>query len=521
MQTKKISTSLTERQRKILDEKRQQISEFEKKAQEALAEAALHATYFVQGQEYRFNGSLENQLQSAFEILVRNTYSYLSYIEEPVPVKNANDTIYEWATKGLPAKLDGTFTNHLAYDAVFRYLEESRNRQMVTMKVLIDKFKSAPYGWSENDIAGLVAALVRDGKIKLSYLNEAFDVTHPQFIARIIKASEREKVIVEAQVVVPKDKRKKVVEIMRELFNFYDVGETYDDIAKNIRAQLQKHFLEPITEMLKTKEYEDKQYPYPGGIQLTKLKNSIEELLSHSKRENFVDEFIELDEDLEEWLEDVHTLSSFYKGHAIRLFDESVRLLKERADDLDIAKNQLEVQKIKNKIVAILTMDHPYREIPKLPLLNDDLRKELTNFVKKELGAQLEQMEEIHRRMEMLKQQYDIVEIKTLVQQELNELQSRIKQLQDVDSISRIYSYTQMAANDLRRLEDKIREIYAEYMKETGELEVHKVEVLVSNLLPFEKVEIRSEDDVHRLLGKIKEELMKEIQDGKVLVIKK
>lgn len=78
---------MTERQRKILDEKRQQITEFEKKAKEALAEAAVHATYYVQGQEYRFNGSLENQLQSAFEILVRNTYSYLSYMEEPVPVK--------------------------------------------------------------------------------------------------------------------------------------------------------------------------------------------------------------------------------------------------------------------------------------------------------------------------------------------------------------------------------------------------------------------------------------------------
>lgn len=518
---KKISTSLTEQQRKILDEKRQQISEFEKKAQEALAEAALHATYFVQGQEYRFNGSLENQLQSAFEILVRNTYSYLSYIEEPVPVKNANDTIYEWATKGLPAKLDGTFTNHLAYDAVFRYLEESRNRQIVTMKVLVDKFKSAPYGWGENDIAGLVAALVHDGKIKLSYLNETFDATHSQFIARITKVSEREKVIVEAQLAIPSHKRKIVVEIMRELFNFYDVGETYDDIAKNIRAQLHKHFLEPITEMLKTKEYEDKQYPYPGGIQLAKLKNSIEELLSHSKSENFVDEFIELDEDLEEWLEDVQTLSSFYKGHAIRHFDESVRLLKERADDLDIAKNQMEVQKIKNQIVSILTMDRPYREIPKLPLLNEELRKELTNFVKKELGAQLEQMEEIRRKMENLKEQYDVEEIKAIVQNELAELQARIEQLKDMESISRVYSYTQMATNDLRRLEEKVHEMYLEYIGGTGGGDDHKVEVPVSRLIPFDKVEIRNEDDVHRLLEKIKEELMKQIQDGKVLVIKK
>ncbi|MGG4042783.1 BREX system P-loop protein BrxC [Bacillus smithii] len=524
---KKISTSLTERQRKILDEKRQQISEFEKKAQEALADAALHATYFVQGQEYRFNGSLENQLQSAFEILVRNTYSYLGYIEEPVPVKNANDTIYEWATKGLPEELDGTFTNHLAYDAVFRYLEESRNRQMVTMKVLVDKFKSAPYGWSENDISGLVAALVHDGKIKLSYLNEYFDATHSQFLARITKASEREKVIVEAQLAIPSHKRKIVVEIMRELFNFYDVGETYDDIAKNIRTQLQKHFLEPIMEMLKTKEYEDKQYPYPGGIQLAKLKNSIEELLSHSKSEKFVDEFIELDEDLEDWLEDVQTLSSFYKGHAVRHFDESVRLLKERADDLDIAKNQIEVQKIKNQIVSILTMDHPYREIPNLPILNEKLRKELTNFVKNELGAQLEQMEEIRRKMENLKGQYDIEEIKAIVQNELEELQARIEQLKDMESISRVYSYTQMASNDLRRLKEKVHEMYEEYIRINGgdDKDDFKAEMSISQLiqvmLPTGKIEIQSEQDVNELLDRVKQHLLKELQNGNTIVIKK
>jgi hypothetical protein len=522
---KKISTSLTERQRKILDEKRQQITEFEKKAKEALAEAALHATYYVQGQEYRFNGSLENQLQSAFEILVRNTYSYLSYMEEPVPVKNANDTVYEWATKGLPAKLDGTFANHLAYDTVFRFLEQSRNRQMVTMKLLVEKFKSAPYGWSENDIAGLVAALAHDGKIKLTYLGESFDTSHPQFISRITKASEREKVLIEAQIAIPSHKRKIVVEMMRELFNFYDVGETYDEIAKNIRMQMQKHFLEPITEMLKIKEYEDPQYPYPGGIQLAKLKNSIEELLSYSKSENLVEEFIELDEDLEEWLEDIQTLSAFYTKTAIRYFDESVRLLKERADDLDIAKNQTEVQKIKNQIVSILTMDHPYREIPNLPILNEKLRTELTNFVKKELGTQLEQMEEIRRKMEELKERYSIEEIKAMVQHELEELQARIEQLKDMDSISRVYSYTQMATNDLRRLEEKVHEMYIEYTRGTGDGDDHKVEVPVSRLiqvmLPFDKVEIHTEDDVHHLLEKLKEELLKEVQSGKIVVIKK
>jgi len=166
-------------------------------------------------------------------------------------------------------------------------------------------------------------------------------------------------------------------------------------------------------------------------------------------------------------------------------------------------------------------MDHPYREIPKLPLLNEELRKELSNFVKNELDAQLKQMEEIRRKMENVKEQYDVEEIKAIVQNELEELQARIEQLKDMESISRVYSYTQMATNDLRRLEEKVHEMYLEYIGGTGGGDDHKVEVPVSRLLPFDKVEIRNEDDVHRLLEKMKEELLKEVQSGKVIVIKK
>lgn len=172
-----------------------------------------------------------------------------------------------------------------------------------------------------------------------------------------------------------------------------------------------------------------------------------------------------------------------------------------------------------------MTMDHPYREIPNLPILNEKLRTELTNFVKKELGAQLEQMEEIRRKMEELKERYSIEEIKAMVQHELEELQVRIEQLKDMDSISRVYSYTQMATNDLRRLEEKVYELYVQYQSETSDGDDRQVEVPISRfiqvMIPSGQVEIRTEDDVDRLLEKMKQELLKEIQNGKVVVIKK
>ncbi|UOY92503.1 BREX system P-loop protein BrxC [Ectobacillus sp. JY-23] len=523
---KKISTSLTDKQKRIVDEKRQQISEFEKKAKEALEEAAANAKYFIQGQDYEFKGALENQLQGAFEVLVRNTYSYLSYIDEPVLVKNAENTIKEWATNGLSGRLDGTFANHLAYETIVRFLEESRGRQVVTLKTLVEKFKDVPYGWSENDIAGMVAAAVYYKKIKLSYLSEAFDVEHPQFIGRITKTSEREKVVLEAQIGIPARVRKDVVEAMRELFNFYDIGETYDEVAKSIREQIQKHFIEPIEDMQRVKQRENTQYPYPGGIKLSKIKNSILELMGISKQENFVEEFIELDKDLEEWLEDVQHLNSFYNGHALRHFDESVKVLAERRDDLDVAKHDADVQKVKQSIIAILTNDNPFKQIPNLPLLNEQLKTGLSNFVKREIGVQLEQMEEIQRDMQALQERYQNIDtIKTVVAQKLEELQKRIAQMQDLESISRVYTYTQMANNDYRRLEDQVRELYDAYVTDNGGDDEQVVEMNLSQLLnvalPTGQFEIKTEQDLTQWMEKLANQVRQELNRGNSVIIKK
>ena len=514
---KKISTSLTEKQKKILEEKRQQISEFEKKAREALEEAAANAKYFIQGQDYEFKGSIETQLQSAFEILVRNTYSYLGYMDTPVPVKNANELIYDWATKGLPGRLDGTFDNHLAYNTIIRYLEESRQRQIITLKILIDKYKDVPYGWSENDIAGLVAAALHSNKIKLSYLNEGLDLSHPQFISRITKASEREKVVIEAQIGIHPRVRKEVVEVMRELFNFYDIGETYDEVAKNIRGQIQKNFNETIEAILLVKQHEDKQYPYPSGMKLSKIKNSILDLLSITKQEKFVDEFIELDEDLEEWLEDVQHLNSFYKGNAIRHFDESVRLLKERHFDIEAAQNEPNVQNIKNNLIAILTKDDPYKEIPNLPVLNQQLKESLSSYVASQLMNQLEEIKGIEDDLQDLLEQHQSLEkVRNIIEPALKKLQERIDQFMTTESISQVYLYKQMSIDELNR----VRESIAEFIIDENKVQLRPND-FVKIFIEKNELVIENTEQLKTVLDKIKTDFTKHLTSGKTIVIRK
>ena len=459
---KKESLTLTERQKKIIAERRNQINEFQRKGKEALMEVCEQATFFIQGQDRTFSGNIENQINNAFEILIKNTFGKLVYMDEPVPVKNAASTITEWATEGLKPRLDGTFVNHLAFDEVKRHLEEQDNYNIVvTMKTLIERFKGMPFGWSENDIAGIVAALLKAGKAKLQYVSEEFDATHPQFINRLTKTTERDKVVVKPIIGMSLGDRRDVTNIMREQFSQYEIGETYDDAALLIREVVGEKLLKPIREINERRSRQSEQFPYPDGMKILKLTQEIEDFLSIRNSEKLVAEFIEIDEDIEEWLEEIEAYKSFYLGKAIQHFDESVLLLRERADDMEVARNDQDIQATKREIQTILTMEDPYDRIPKLPQYNQRLKEQLTAFVKHELDIHLCEIEKIEEQMKELEERYDHEEIKMMVQRELQLLQERVTQLQDTESISKVYSYTQLAHNDLRALTDKVREAAA------------------------------------------------------------
>ena len=518
---KKETLSLTDRQKKIINERRNQINDFQLKGKEALIEACENATFFIQGQDRTFSGSLENQINHAFEILIKNTFGKLVYMDEPVPVKNASSTITKWATEGLKDRLDDTFENHLAFGEVKRYLEEQANfNVVVTMKSLVDTFKAMPYGWSENDIAGIVAALFKTGHAKLLYASEEFDVSNPQFINRLTKVSERDKVVVKPKIGMRPNDRRSVTAIMRQQFNQFEIGETYDDAAKLIREVVGDSLLKPITDINNRRLQQTDQYTYPDGMKIMKLKQDIEDLLSIRNSELLVSEFIEQDEDVEEWLKELEDYKSFYLGKAIEHFDESVRILHERDDDIEVARNDRDIQETKRTIQEILTMERPYNRIPKLPQYNQQIKEQLTTFVKRELEKHLKEIEKIKGKMEEIKKRHDINEVKVIVENEIELLQKRVNQLKSTESISKVYSYTQLAHNDLRSVHDRVKEVLERVDPEEKEELIISQNEMIQKLFGEKEIILDSSDDVDNLINGLNQELQALIVKNKIIIRK-
>ncbi|MFJ7829473.1 BREX system P-loop protein BrxC [Peribacillus sp. NPDC097284] len=521
--SKKMGSGLSDKQRRILEEKRQQVSEFELKAKEALKEAAQSAIYFIQGQEYTFSGTIDTQVNHAFEKLVMNTYGKLGYITSPIQVKDADKRISEYALTGIPFELDGQRQNQNAYDDVLRYLDERRGREIINLKSLVEHFSKAPTGWNDLDVIGLVAGLLHDAKIKVSYLSETITADYPQLVPKMMKVSEREKMVIEAVVIVPQRVRKDVLDVMKEAFDFYEVGETYEEIARNIREQVTQQYKEPIANMLSKKERENRSYPYPEGTTISRIRRSLDELLSEMNSESLVEEFIDMEEDFIEWSKQLQDIRSFYHGSMIRHFDDSVNLLKERHDDLDIANDNSTVQSIKNKIITILTMEKPYTSISDLPILNGQLKEELTNFVKRELTKHVTELENIRKKMEVLLTSYDIETIKEIVTKQLTELENRIEQLKNTERISQVYVYRQSAETSYDRLNTRVKELWEEYMEIIGGGD-DPVEVITfkpSQLLQKDEVTITNENELNELLEAMKKELLQQLHFGKHIKITK
>lgn len=517
-------------QKRIFDEKRADINAFEEKGKLALIEVCKQAAFYVQGQEYRFSGEVVNQLDNAFEVLVRNTFTKLGYLEERVEVKQAGQVVVMWAKNGLQLHLDGSQRNQLALQELERYLEEKQGHYVrTTFKILIDDFSRSPYGWSENDIAGLIALLVHQGRVKLSYAGERFDAEHPKFSERLLKQVEREKVIVDLEVTLPSSVRNQVLRLLREYFEPAMLGDTYDAVASEIRRQIAGRMQEPLRRIKQRRGQEKADFPYPGGMTVLRLRKLVEEILAKQDAEDLVREFLEREDEYEEWFDNLDEMQGFYLKSAINYFDAAVQTLQQRKSDLLSAHNQVETQSIKLQIEAILRNEKPYLQISQLPVLLKRLDDQLKELMDKKRAELLPKFNRLTQTVNELAVTYHSdQEIAQIIAQEQTNLHNALLEYQEVGSIGELMIYADLAETKVRVLQDRVQAMMRSKQtkaKPEPDKAVRKEKALTPKALAslaIQDTELRiaTSNELDLYLQQLRRE-MERLLDQHVLIIKK
>jgi hypothetical protein len=463
---RKKTKNSTSSQIKIYDHKQAEASEFEEKAKSKLADACMNSIYCIQGKDHTFAGDVQTQINQAFDLLVRNTYSKIGYIDSPVPVKDEKKEIQRLIREGYGLNLK----NHNAYDEILRECNRKANyHEKITLKTLFDQFEGVPYGWRKQDIAALLGVLLFDRKIKLRNVSGLLTSEEPRLADILLKQSEREKVLVEVQIQIDPRIRRDLVAILRDFFGDQLDADTYEDAAKQITMVLDSKFLQPLKQIKNRRINQDPTYVYPGGMVLQKIEAGVQTIVIEQDPEQVVHRFIDVEDQMELWINQLIDLQSFYDTTPIEQFDKAVQFLRKHEADLYSAQTNIEIESKKHEIITILTKEEPYKEIPNLPILMQNLQQALKQHADQVRADKLLQLEQIKKEVKNLEQYYanfeDIVSDIKKVQNVMAEKYSA--EIETTDSLYQMNTAIQQIHDTYRQLEQNCSDMEKRLIEKT------------------------------------------------------
>jgi len=529
----KRNPSTTQAQHRIYDMKLASVDDYDKKAKEILAKACESATFYIQMQERTFRGSFEKQVNDAFEMLVKNTYKYLEYIDEPIPMKNVTaewKRIYE---QGIQQDLLNTTGNIRAYNEMLRYLEELiRLHQKPSLKEVLDKYSQVPYGWTEIDTIGILVALMHDSKVKLTITDELFSPTiATDFYTKLNRATDRDKIRVVPEIEVDPKVRRDFMALYKDLFGRLDGGDSYQEFADALTAAMDKHFSEPLQNITDCYQLgNSSQYPYPEYTKVVAISNDIKRLMQIRDPEQLVKAFIDAEDELFEAQGELEDLAGFYLNAPIKRFDEAVQFLKAIHNDLTHTQSN-EVKLLKKQLTDILVKAQPYRDIPLIPSIIEKLQQAVAQEViehKKAVDTQITQLEQ--KLSELLEYYSNNEAVSNLIADRMPRFTNVQQQLSAADSLIMI----QMKLSELRDMtvqiqqaakqkEDELLRIVKKPIGETPPgatpttvIREKGTKVISSQTLRgmLVKTEIQTQSELDDLLEELKQQLLKELKDN-------
>ncbi|MCM3595648.1 BREX system P-loop protein BrxC [Metabacillus idriensis] len=526
----KRNNSTTQAQNRIYDAKLAAIDEFEQKAEEMLIKACEKARFFIQGQRRFFKGTFENQINSAFDMLIANTYKYLDYIDEPISFKNQKEEWKRLAEQGIGNDLLQMTGNRKAFEELKEYFNEvARMHEKPSLKEIIEKYHTVPYGWSEYDVIGLILALMNDGKVNLHIGEDKFTPAHPQFYDRLTKLSERDRIRVKPEIQVDPKIRKEFISLIREFFGRSEAGDTYQEFSNVIETELKERFQLPLDEIRsKRRNTRSHHYPYPGEREINKLSMGLQKLLQIRDAEQMVTEFINIQDEIDEWSEILEKLTGFYTKTPITVFNEAVDILEKYQRDLAMIQNP-NVQLIKKQITDVLTKQEPYRDIPRLPQLMELLERNIKEEVNEQRQAIQVQIQQIETKITELKDYYQSMpSIVDYIETEYQAIHQTIAKIETEMSIVAIRALLQQLNEHATRIEKRSKELEEDLRKPPVIIgpdhddphivvRVKKSKVIKANDLHslFFKCrnKIETQQDLDDAINQLRSALLKELKD--------
>lgn len=524
---KKNITQLPENIQNILNNKQAEVRERRRRVRELLEDAIKDGAFFVNGDKMDSKGSsVKEKINSAFKQLVDNVYTKLPYVKEHLENERALIPILASDTDQISFddKI-GTNPNELAKREIFDFIDlQDQIQKQIRVKLIYDRFQDKPYGWKQLDIAGLIAELLKEQRIRIRYNAEYLEpeTDTNKLLTVFAKTSEADKGIILKRVKVDESLIRRAKQVCKEIFNTTDLADDEDGLIKDIRTLIEKQIAEINAYKAR---YEGRKYP---GRSL--LDKGLEYFgLFDNKLDNasFLTKLKELENDLADWEQDITYVKDFFGTNQKNIFDQGLAGLNKYEE----SKAYLSLQEVvgaMDQLRSIIIDPVPYRKIKDIPELVHTLEEQINLVLSEKKENSHEKLKVDYDELSLQAKQYGVSkETKQRVDDYYNELKANLNTFTDIfkvdATISQSTSYKERTEIEIRREIVEWQRKKAEELKiQTGEEVVdppiiepviQKQNVKVKELVAIKT--LSTEEDVDQYINTLSNKLKQIIKSNK------
>ncbi len=513
-------TQLAENIQNILNNKQAEVRERRRRARELLEEAIKNSAFFINGDQVEIKGStVREKMNTAFTLLVDNVYTKLSYVKEHV--ENERELISVLASNDEQLTLANTFKdpNDLAMREMSEFISlQDESKKQIRVKILFDRFGDKPYGWKILDIAGVVAQLLKEQRIRIrfnsAYLEPEEDVN--TLITVFTKMQEADSAIVVRRVKVDEKLIKVAKNICSDVFKKTDLADDEDGLLKDIRQLVEKQ----IDEIKGYKaRYEGR--TYPGMSLLDKGLEYFEKFHNGLDNVSYFNKLKELEDDLLDWEEDIVYVKSFFGTDQKKIFDDGLAAIKKHNENKTYLIGA-DVEPIIEKLQAIIRDPIPYKKIKEIPELIYALDKQINTVLNEKRENAQNKIKDDSDYLSLLTTQYGVSNnTKERINRYYQELTVNVNNFTDIykvdATVPQSTSFKEKMERDIdREIEEWQQKNVKEETDQVGETEVgpivstrtiQKQPVKVSKLVNVRSLSTEEEVDkyINALSGKLKQ----------------
>ena len=544
----KSGKAKTDSMGKIISLKADEFSRKSQRVATMINDAIVNADYYTKtGHLNSLKGDqAKDRVNEAFRILIDSVYTKLNYVKNPV--QKATELASRLDNSSHQMSIDDSKSNKLAREEVAKYLERKNEQKMpVTMRSIIEQFQKIPFGWTELDIAGIVAELFAAEDIVLQLSNKNVVITDPQIVNYLTKRDYKESLKIKIKEKTSDELIESVKEVLKNAFTKSVEYTTDSKLAEEINKAIDGAMdtLEDINEKYpKDGKYQSFGYTfkqdadsarkilmmYPGYKKVQGWLSTFKGLKKLYEPKVLFESFVSEADQFKNYKEEIGTISDFFKNQ-LSIFERSCEFI----DLYENNRSYLEDTPAKSLMMEMLTiinMEEPYREIYKLSENNKKFLSVLSEVLNNEAKPVIAQIEDDRKTARTSFEAYEL-DVPAGLNEAFSEL---IKKVETCQFVSTVIGVREESARIRDNYIDQAAKIYNEKVETAKKAQeddnkpvgpgpepvapAKKIKsVTIGNLLGNQR-KIETKEDIDAVVDSIRKQLIDMLDDETILNLK-